>query len=142
MRPVISGILILALVGRAGAAGRQAVATVYDAVQFVDGATPQSAQAVIPTGKFGHVTMVSQLTEVTNPALSGIAVKCTFTMADTIDPTTTLSVLGFTGTIGREGFVYDGTGPSAILGPYLLCRTSPIAGNVASKLTLKAVFTK
>jgi len=139
MRTMLASAMVaLGLVGTAGAVPRQSIVTIFDGVQFVDSATPQSVQVAIPTGKFGGVTLVSQLTDVTNPALSGLPITCIFTMTETTDPATTLSVAGFSGTIGRDG--YSG-GSAAVLAPFLLCRIS-VAGNVASRVTVKALFTK
>ena len=67
-------------------------------------------------------------------------------MASTVDPATTLSVVGFFGMIRRDGFLYSKdvgfiTVPIAVLGPYLNCALFPSLG-AGVKVTLKAVFSK
>ena len=148
MRSLLIAILVHVLASLATAGPRQSVVTVFEHT-FVDDFPPpmdppQVARGVVPTGKFRYVVLLGQLTDA-NPELEGVGVSCVFTMTETTDLTTTVSVRGFTGTITREdGFVYSGNGePRPVLGPFLFCRTRFTDPQlIASKVTLKAVFTK
>jgi hypothetical protein len=147
MRTIVSGILLVLIVGSAAAGQRRRIATLFDGLPF-DGVTGPATSAVVPTERFAHVTMVSRRTDSNAPDDYGFPVRCVFTMEQTTDPSTTLSVDGFEGVIGKNGFTYVGdilrplTVPTPVLGPYLVCSTVPRSLGTSAKLTLKAVFTK
>jgi hypothetical protein len=144
---VITGILFLVGLGSAVAGQRQRIVTIFDALPF-DGVTGPATSAVVPTAGFGHVTMVSYRTVSSAPDYLNFGVMCFFTMEKTTDPSTTLSVAGFSGGIGKDGFSYNDNilpppVPSPVLGPYLVCSMSQSnALGASAKLTLKAVFSK
>ena len=147
MRTMISAMLLFLAFGSAVAGQRQRIVTIFDALPF-DGVIGPATSAVVPTAGFGHVTMVSQRTNSTAPDYYNFGVVCFFTMDKTTDRSTTLSVAGFSGAIGKDGFSYNDNilpppVPSPVLGPYLVCSMSANnALGTSATLTLKAVFSK